>query len=137
MGGGDALTRHGVYNNVVLAHGAHLGWLGDVFPLPRMVPLANALSIGDLLLLVGVTTFAFRASLPAAEGRGGTTLELLSVTPFRRLLVGRTVSRLGGWLTMTAVVTWLYVETRSPVLVSAFLVLRTGATVVGGVLATP
>ena len=133
----DDLTRHGVYNNVALASGAHLGWLGDVFPLPRLVPLANALSIGDLLLLVGVITFAFRASLPAAEGRGGRTLELLSVTPFRRLLLGRTVSRLGDWLTMSAVVTWLYVETRSPVLVSAFLVLRTGATVVGGVLATP
>jgi MFS family permease len=133
----EDLTRHGVYNNVVLAHGAHLGWLGDVFPLPRMVPLANALSIGDLLLLVGVITFAFRASLPAAEGRGARTLELLSVTPFRRLLLGRTVSKLGDWLTMTAVVTWLYAETRSAFLVSLFLVLRTGATIVGGVVATP
>jgi len=133
----DDLTRHGAYNNVVLAHGAHLGWLGDVFPLPRMVPLANALSIGDLLLLVGVITFAFRASLPPAEGRGGTTLELLSVTPFRRLLVGRTVSRLGDWLTMTAVVTWLYVESHSSFLVSLFLVLRTAATILGGVVATP
>jgi len=133
----DEITRDGVYNNVVLANGAHLGWLGDVFPLPGMVPLANALSIGDLLLLVGVVTFAFRASLPAAEARGGTTLELLSVTPFRRLLAGRTVSRLGDWLTMTAVVTWLYVESRSSLLVSLFLVLRTAATILGGVVATP
>ena len=44
----EELTRDGVYNNVVLAHHANLGWLGDVFPLPRMVPLANSLSIGDL-----------------------------------------------------------------------------------------
>jgi MFS family permease len=131
------LTSHGVYNNVVLARGAHLGWLGDVFPLPRIVPLANALSIGDLLLLIGVTTFVFRASLPPAGSGRGRTLDLLSVTPFRRLLIGRTVSKLGDWLTMTAVVTWLYVETRSSFLVSLFLVLRVGATVLGGVLATP
>jgi MFS family permease len=133
----EDLTRHGVYNNVVLAHDAHLGWLGDVFPLPRMMPLTNSLSIGDLLILLGVVTFAFRASLPAAKSRRGQTLELLSVTPFRRLLVGRTISRLGDWLTMTAAVTWLYVETRSSLLVSLFLVFRVGATIVGGVLATP
>jgi MFS family permease len=133
----EELTSHGVYNNVVLASGAHLGWLGDVFPLPRIVPLANALSIGDLLLIVGVATFAFRASLPAAAARRGTAIELLSVSPFRRLLIGRTVSKLGDWLTMTAVVTWLYVDTRSSFLVSLFLVLRVAATVVGGFVATP
>ena len=133
----EDLTRDGVYNNVVLAHDAHLGWLGDVFPLPQMVPLANSLSIGDLLILLGVVTFAFRASLPPATSRRGQTLELVAVRPFRRLLLGRTVSRLGDWLTMTAVVTWLYVETRSSLLVSVFLVFRVGATAVGGLLATP
>jgi MFS family permease len=133
----EELTRDGVYNNVVLAHNANLGWLGDVFPLPRMVPLTNSLSIGDLLIVLGVVIFAFRASLPAATSRRGQTQELLAVKPFRRLLLGRTVSRLGDWLTMTAVVTWLYVETRSSLLVSLFLVARVGATVVGGVLAAP
>ncbi len=131
------LAHHGVYNNVALASGAHLPWLGDVFPLPRIVPLANALSIGDLLLLVGVTTFVFRASFPAGPSGRGRTLEALSVTAFRRLLAGRTVSKLGDWLTMTAVVTWLYVETRSSLLVSLFLVLRIGATAAGGIIATP
>jgi MFS family permease len=133
----EDLTRDGVYNNVVLAHHANLGWLGDVFPLPRIVPLANSLSIGDLLIVLGVVIFAFRASLPPATSRRGQTYELLAVKPFRRLLLGRTVSRLGDWLTMTAVVTWLYVETRSSLLVSLFLVVRVGASVVGGVLATP
>jgi hypothetical protein len=132
------LTQHGAYNNVVLASGAHLSWLGDVFALPRAVPLANSLSIGDLLLLIGVLTFVFRASLPAREKHtAGRTRETLSVGPFRRLIAGRTVSKLGDWLTMTAVVTWLYVETRSSFLVSIFLILRMGATVVGGVVATP
>jgi hypothetical protein len=131
------LTRHGAYNNVGLASDAHLSWLGDVFALPRAVPLANSLSIGDLLLLAGVLTFVFRASLPAREKTSGRTRETLSVGPFRRLIAGRTVSKLGDWLTMTAVVTWLYVETRSSFLVSIFLILRMSSTVVGGVVATP
>jgi MFS family permease len=131
------LIQHGAYNNVVLASGAHLSWLGDVFPLPRAIPLANSLSIGDLLLLVGVLTFVFRASLPARDSAAGRTRETLAVGPFRRLLVGRTVSKLGDWLTMTAVVTWLYLETRSSFLVSLFLVLRMGATVIGGIAAAP
>ena len=131
------LTRHGAYNNVVLASHAHLAWLGDVFALPRAVPLANSLSVGDLLLLVGVIIFVFRASLPVGQGSVGRTRETLSFGAFRRLLAGRTVSKLGDWLTMTAVVTWLYAETRSSLLVSAFLLLRMGATVLGGLMVTP
>jgi MFS family permease len=131
------LLQHGSYNNVVLASHAHLGWLGDIFALPRAVPLANSLSVGDLLLLIGVITFVFRASLPARGTNAGRTREALSVGSFRRLVAGRTVSKLGDWLTMTAVVTWLYVETRSSLLVSLFLVLRMGATVLGGVVVTP
>jgi hypothetical protein len=131
------LTIHGSYNNVVLASGAHFSWLGDVFALPRAVPLANSLSVGDLLLLAGVVTFVFRASLPPRKSSEGRTRETLSVGAFRRLLVGRTVSKLGDWLSMTAVVTWLYLETRSSFLVSLFLLLRMGATVVGGLMMTP
>jgi predicted MFS family arabinose efflux permease len=130
------LVQRGSYNNVVLASHAHVGWLGDVFALPRAVPLANSLSIGDLLLLAGVITFVFRAGLPARYNDVGRTREVLSVGPFRRLLAGRTMSKLGDWLTMTAVVTWLYVDTRSSLLVSLFLVLRMGATVLGGFLVT-
>jgi hypothetical protein len=131
------LTAHGAYNNVVLATHAHLSWLGDVFPLPPAFPLANSLSIGDLLLLIGVITFVFRASLPARESAGGGTRETLAFGAFRRLVAGRTVSKLGDWLTMTGVVTWLYIETRSSWLVSSFLVLRMGATVLGGIAVTP
>jgi Family of unknown function (DUF5317)/Major Facilitator Superfamily len=130
------LVKRGHYDNVVLASHAHFGWLGDVFALPRAVPLANSLSVGDLLLLVGVITFVFRAGLPARRSDVARTREVLSAGPFRRLLAGRTVSKLGDWLTMTAVVTWLYVDTRSSLLVSLFLVLRMGATVLGGVLVT-
>jgi predicted MFS family arabinose efflux permease len=135
--GASDLTAQGAYNNVVVASHAHLSWLGDVFALPRAFPLANSLSVGDLLLLIGVITFVFRASLPRRGGSAERTREALTVGAFRRLIAGRTVSKLGDWLTMTAVVTWLYIETRSSLLVSLFLVLRMGATVLGGVVLTP
>jgi hypothetical protein len=37
----------------VLAH-PHLGFLGDVLPMPSWMPLANVFSIGDVLIAVGV-----------------------------------------------------------------------------------
>lgn len=55
-----ALRSHGVYNNNVLGgHGTHLGFLGDVFPLPSWVPFASAFSIGDVLLVVGAAVFVY------------------------------------------------------------------------------
>lgn len=55
------LAGSGHYNNTTLAAtDTHLGFLGDVFPLPASVPLANALSVGDILLLLGATYFVYR-----------------------------------------------------------------------------
>jgi len=58
---GEDIARSGHYNNNVLADAhTHLGFLGDVLPLPAAVPFANAFSIGDLLLLLGATYFVHR-----------------------------------------------------------------------------
>jgi predicted MFS family arabinose efflux permease len=131
------LSPEGTDNNVVVAAHAHLRWLGDVFPLPKLIPFANALSIGDLLLLVGVTAFVYRAGATDEDRHRRRSVEALGHAAFRRLLIGRTVSKLGDWLTLAAVVTWIYVQTRSTLLVSVFLVLRMTATVAGGLVAAP
>jgi hypothetical protein len=39
-------------NSGVVAH-ARLPWLGDVFAVPKGVPLANVFSVGDVVLVVG------------------------------------------------------------------------------------
>jgi hypothetical protein len=63
--GGD-ITGTGHYNNNVLATAhTHLGFLGDVLPLPAAVPFANAFSVGDLLLLLGATFFVYRHCAPS------------------------------------------------------------------------
>jgi hypothetical protein len=69
------LDPHEFVNSGVMAH-PRLGFLGDVFAIPSSVPLANVFSIGDLLILCGVTWGAHRACgsrlVPAWSGSGPT-----------------------------------------------------------------
>jgi hypothetical protein len=49
-------------------------WLGDVLPEPRWLPRANVLSIGDVLLALGMGAWTFgltRRRLPRSPGRNG------------------------------------------------------------------
>jgi hypothetical protein len=41
-------------NSVLMGPGTALPWLGDVFVLPRPIPLANVFSMGDVLIAVGI-----------------------------------------------------------------------------------
>lgn len=50
------------FENSAPADGARLAFLGDIFPTPRNMPLANVVSIGDLLLLTGFAAVLFAAS---------------------------------------------------------------------------
>jgi Family of unknown function (DUF5317) len=49
---GMPVTRDGFENSAAVAH-ARLAFLGDVFSVPRGLPLSNVFSVGDLLLLIG------------------------------------------------------------------------------------
>jgi hypothetical protein len=49
---GIAIKHDGFDNSTAVAH-ARLAFLGDVFSIPRSLPLANVFSVGDVLLLVG------------------------------------------------------------------------------------
>ena len=50
---GIHLSSKDFANSGVLAH-PHLAWLGDRFATPSWLPMRNVISIGDLLLLVGL-----------------------------------------------------------------------------------
>jgi MFS family permease len=128
----------GVYHNTTLAGGhPRLGWLGDVFPLPLGGVLGNAVSVGDLLVVFGLAVFVYRAGTTRGRSGFGNVLAPLRCGDFTRLLVGRSASRLGDWLTMTAVVTWTYAETHRASIVAVFLALRMTAGVLGGIAAAP
>ncbi len=45
-------SRPGFDNSAALAH-PHLGFLGDVIPVPGPWPIGNVLSVGDLIIFVG------------------------------------------------------------------------------------
>ncbi len=132
------ITTTGTYNNNLLAGpGTHLAFLGDVFALPGSVPLANALSIGDVLIVIGMAAFVYLSCTPRLATPGWSALAPLRVPAFRRVLAGRSTSRLGDWVTMTAVVTWVFELTHSTTMVSAFLVARIVAAIAGGIASAP
>ncbi|MET0772194.1 MAG: DUF5317 family protein [Candidatus Limnocylindrales bacterium] len=41
-------------NSALMGPGTALPWLGDVFVLPRPIPLANVFSVGDVLIAMGI-----------------------------------------------------------------------------------
>src|SRR5690242_3997080 len=124
-------------NNVLLTGHTHLGWLGDRFAIPAGIPLATAISIGDLLIVFGMTLFVYRACTPPLGPSAGSTFAPLRFRPFRHVLLGRLASSLGDWMAMTAIVTWLFARTGSTGAVSAFLVARIVATIAGGAASAP
>ena len=70
LNGSATVPGDGFSNSVVAGAGAPLLFLGDVFVLPRPIPLANVFSIGDLLIAVGGVMFVARMMarpLTAAE----------------------------------------------------------------------
>ncbi len=129
---------HGVSTNNVLAGShTHLGWLGDVFVLPFRVPFASILSIGDLLIVLGMVGFVYRTCAPSAGSRPAHVFAPLRSAAFRRVIAGRLVSAVGDNLTQAAVVTWIYASSRSVGLVSAFLVVRMLTLALGGLASAP
>ncbi len=115
-----------------------LAFLGDIFALPRELPLANVFSIGDLLLGIGtvmliVTVSTTETSRPALSP--SRLLDPLRTPSFRRLASGKLLSQLGDWLTVAALVGWIYETTGSVSQVAALLVIRLAPPVLGSGLA--
>jgi hypothetical protein len=52
--GQAALPTNSYTNSVLIGPGTALAHLGDLFVLPRPIPLANVFSIGDALIAVGI-----------------------------------------------------------------------------------
>ena len=55
-------TTSDTFANSVPSSHARLAFLGDILPTPRRLPMANILSIGDVLLLAGLVLVVFSAS---------------------------------------------------------------------------
>jgi len=125
-------------NANVSLHATHLRALGDIFALPVRVPLANVFSVGDLLIGFGMIGFIVTVSLGQRVERAFDPRRLvvpLGVSSFRSLACARFVSQAGDWLTLTAVVGWMFQTTHSTTNVALVLLVRLLPPVVGGGLA--
>lgn len=124
----------GVHDNVFVGH-ARLGFLGDVFALPSQFPLANVFSVGDILIGIGMMLFVVLVSIqdggePAIEP--SRLLEPLRTSSYRVLAAGKLVSHAGDWITLTALVGWIYDTTGSTGQASLLLLARLAPPILGG-----
>ena len=123
----------------VSASASHLRFLGDVFAIPRELPLANVFSVGDVLIGLGAIAFIVLVSLDRGDSdqtlAPSRLLEPLSVPAFRRLAVGKLLSQTGDWLTFAVLVGWTYQRTGSTGHVAAFFLVRLLPSILGGGLA--
>lgn len=112
----------------------HLRFLGDVFALPAPLPLANAFSIGDILIGFGMIAFIAGISLERSEHlfSASRLVAPLRLSNFRLLASARLVSQIGDWLTLTAIVGWMFEETHSTYGVIAVLLVRMAPPILGG-----
>jgi Na+/melibiose symporter-like transporter len=127
----------GAHTNV--SESSHrLGFLGDVFALPRGMPLANVFSIGDLLIGFGMVAFILGVATSTGDEPALSMRRLvtpLRTTAYRRMLAGHLVSQVGDWLTIAALVGWIYKTTGSTVQVAVLLLIRVAPPILGGGLA--
>jgi hypothetical protein len=134
----EATGLDGAAHSNVAVGADRLAFLGDIFALPSELPLANVFSIGDILLGIGtvmliVTVSTTETSRPALSSRR--LLDPLRTPSFRRLASGKLLSQLGDWLTVAALVGWIYETTGSVSQVAALLVIRLAPPVLGSGLA--
>jgi hypothetical protein len=128
----------GDHANVSFA--AHRLWfLGDVFALPRGLPFSTVISPGDVLIVIGTIALVVVTALgdgarPPLDIRR--LREPLRHATYRRLASARFVSYLGDWLTIAAVVGWIYRGSGSTGEVATFMLVRLAPPILGGSLAT-
>lgn len=126
----------GAHSNVQLG-GDRLTFLGDVFALPHQLPFANVFSVGDLLIGIGMMVLIVVISLGGGERSLvlSRLLRPLGVPAFRHLAGGKLVSHFGDWLTLAALIGWIYDATGSVSQVALLMLVRLAPPVLGGGLA--
>lgn len=120
--------------NVAIGHG-RLSFLGDIFALPRALPLTNVFSVGDLLIGAGMIMFVVLVTLgddAFGDLRVSRIAAPLRVRAYRRLATGKLVSCAGDWLTMTTLVGWTYARTGSTGSVALLMLVRMAPPILGG-----
>lgn len=133
----DAMRAAGLTidsHSSVTATPSHLTFLGDVFAIPAGLPLANVFSVGDILIGFGMIAFivvvATSGSVEPAL-RFSRLVEPFHTVAYRRLATGKLVSHLGDWLTLAALIGWIYERTGSTGNVALLLLARLGPPILG------
>jgi hypothetical protein len=78
--GASHLDASRLQNVALMGPQTRLPWLGDVVPEPAWLPRANVVSVGDILLALGVACWAFVKAAPSTRLRSRTLISFLGTT---------------------------------------------------------
>jgi hypothetical protein len=75
-----------LHNVAPMDANTRLAWLGDVFAQPGWLPRPNVISIGDILLSLGIAAWAYQAlGLPVRPTRSNAIVALIGVPIYAAL----------------------------------------------------
>jgi MFS family permease len=114
----------------------HLAFLGDIFAIPKSLPLSNVFSVGDVCIALGAAVTIHRVSgsrlIPSGRGQFA---PLFRERTFMRLWTSQAISNIGDWTYGLAVATTLAHRTHDPKLFAFLLIAQVApAALFGGVL---
>jgi HEAT repeat protein/MFS family permease len=130
----DTVFHH--FANSMALPSPKLAFLGDIFAIPKSLPLSNVFSAGDVCIVLGACVTLHRVSgsrlLPSGRGQ---FRPLFQNRTFMRLWGSQAVSNLGDWTYAVAVAFTLLNRTHSPKLLSLLLICQVApAALFGGLL---
>jgi MFS family permease len=128
----------GRFVNSAVVQTPRLGFLGDVFALPKPWPLHNVFSVGDICILVGAAVALHLLSRSRlATARAGQFAELRRHRDFMRAWAAQAVSNVGDWIYTLAVATSLSLQHGSPQAFALLFILQLGPSAVIGAVGGP
>src|SRR5436305_4265633 len=124
------------FSNSMALPSPKVSFLGDIFAIPRSLPLSNVFSVGDVCVAAGAVITLHRVSgsslIPSGRGQFA---PLLRQPTFMRLWASQAVSNLGDWTYALALAYTLVHRTHNPSSFALLLICQVApAAVFGGLL---
>ena len=124
--------------NSTAVEGARIQFFGDIFAVPKSIPLHNVFSIGDVLIVLGALVAVHRLCGSRLFPKGSRDFaELRRNRSFVSLWIAQGVSSLGDWVYTIAVAASLAGRQADPKVFATLLIVQVGPAAVMGALGGP
>jgi MFS family permease len=130
--------RAGGFANSAAVVDADLALLGDVLAIPASWPLSNVLSVGDLLIALGIVVVLHGlCGSRLVPAHGGDLAQLARDPRFARVWTAQAVSNLGDYVYTLAVTLTVVGDGRGVATIATLLIVQTACAALVGLLGAP